>query len=610
MAPLNRWPATGEILGSRKTGLPSLPLIFELLMAFLLSTVYGFFVKYYAVGIRDNFTNGLMFTSCSLSNFQLENIYDVWKGRLSGLLMSGSLFDFLVNHSTGSVDQYKNIFGLYQGLWLFLLFLVVMLALRHSLFINLGIFAGLMYNLLPASGLYFYPWDIPATLFFTLAVLLFERRQMWLMVAATCAGCFFKETVLICALLVLFAGQWKWWRRILVFAGIVAVYVLGKKILLDHLYVRAAALSMNNARDWSGLLSPKILIENLKTFFSPVAIYVIFANAGTLAAVLVLGWRRRFLPYMVLILTFLAGQFMYGAFQEFRIFMQILPLSLILLTERWWNCAGSDVVAQLPPGAALGNDKERKGGGPAEKSPEASACGWSVRKMFPVFLSTAILLIVLSTVVVAWRYRVILENRDAMGLGENQLANGRSISDLVVVCTWFENGLADAQSKRGRGLTSKGDAGNWQCVNKWLALGLADAEFKLAVSLGAKGRDSEAIDQYRLVLGLEPHFGTDNIYFTRLMASADNNLAWLLATASDPHLRNSNEAVRLSERACQLTEFKEAALILTMAVAYAETGRLNDAVAAAKKARTVALAHGQTEIEELVEQWLKLYQSP
>ena len=99
---------------------------------------------------------------------------------------------------------------------------------------------------------------------------------------------------------------------------------------------------MNDATNWAGLLNPRILIGNLKMLFSPAAIYVIFANAGTMAAVLVLGWRRRFLPYMVLILTFLAGQTMYGDFQEFRIFIQILPLSLILLSERWRDYARSD----------------------------------------------------------------------------------------------------------------------------------------------------------------------------------------------------------------------------------------------------------------------------
>src|SRR5208282_6022315 len=227
-----------------------------------------------------------------------------------------------------------------------LLFLTVIFALRHSLFINLGIFAGLMYNFSPASGLYFYPWDLPATLFFTLAVLFFERRQMWLMAAAACAGCFFKETVLVCALLALFAGHWRWGKRVLMFGGIVAVYVLGKKILLSQLDLPVAAFSMDNATNLAGLFRPGLLVENFKALFSPTFNHAIFANAGTLAAVLVLGWRRRFLPYMALIVVFLAGQFMYGALNEFRIFMQILPLSLILLSERWEEYVGPGATSQ------------------------------------------------------------------------------------------------------------------------------------------------------------------------------------------------------------------------------------------------------------------------
>ena len=41
----------------------------------------------------------------------------------------------------------------------------------------------------------------------------------------------------------------------------------------------------------AGLFRPTILIENLKILFSPTFNHAIFANAGTLAAVLVLGWR-------------------------------------------------------------------------------------------------------------------------------------------------------------------------------------------------------------------------------------------------------------------------------------------------------------------------------
>lgn len=309
---LNCRGAIGGIFGVRQGGTRRPLLLIELFVALSLSVTYYFLVEYFAVGSPNNYTNGWVFTSCSFSGFHLDKLGDVWKGRLSGLLLSGWLFDFLVKDNKFGIEQYESLFGLYQSLWLLLLFLAVLFALRHSLFINLGIFAGLMYNFTPASGLYFYPWDLPATLFFTLAILFFERRQMFLMAVATCAGCFFKETVLVCALLALFAGHWKWGKRVLAFAGIVAVYVLGKKFLLSQLHLQVAAFSMNNATSLAGLFQPRLLMENFKALFSPTLNHAIFVNAGTLVAVLALGWRRRFLPYMVVIVVYLGGQFMYG----------------------------------------------------------------------------------------------------------------------------------------------------------------------------------------------------------------------------------------------------------------------------------------------------------
>jgi cytochrome c-type biogenesis protein CcmH/NrfG len=38
--------------------------------------------------------------------------------------------------------------------------------------------------------------------------------------------------------------------------------------------------------------------------------------------------------------------------------------------------------------------------------------------------------------------------------------------------------------------------------------------------------------------------------------AALNNLAWILATASDPQLRDGAEAIKLATRACTLTEFR------------------------------------------------------
>ena len=88
-----------------------------------------------------------------------------------------------------------------------------------------------------------------------------------------------------------------------------------------------------------------------------------------------------------------------------------------------------------------------------------------------------------------------------------------------------------------------------------------------------------------------------------------NDLAWLRATAPDPGLRNGPEAVRLAERACQQTQYKEVVPIRTLAAAYAEAGRFDDAVATARKALAMALAQGPKELAARDEQLLELYKS-
>ncbi len=507
--------AMADAFGALVAGTKRRLLFFELFVALSLGATYYLLVENFAVGSPNNHTNGWVFTSCSFSGFHLDKLGDIWKGRLSGLLLSGWLFDSLVKDNKFGVEQCESLLGLYQSLWLFLLFLAVIFALRHSLFINLGIFAGLTYGFTPASGLYFYPWDLPATLFFTLAVLFFERRQMFLMTVAICAGCFFKETVLVCALLVLFASPWKWGKRVLAFAGIVAAYVLGKIFLLSQLHFQVAAFSVNSATQLTGLFRPALLIENFKALLSPTLNHAIFVNAGTLVAVLALGWRRRFLPYMAVIVVYLGGQFMYGGLNEFRIFMQILPLSLILLSERWQEYAGSGADTQLPP---------------------VSAPAWAVRETFPVLMPLTIVLIVLSTGIAAWRY---------YELCENLRLDGRAVSELG-----------------RRNLEPEGQVRDLNVEYQLLRRDYIEAELELARISADNHRLSEAINHYRRVLAVD----TNSV-------PAMSGLSWLRATASDPRLRNGDEAVRLAERACQLTQNQDASLVGILAVACAEAGR-------------------------------------
>jgi hypothetical protein len=80
-----------------------------------------------------------------------------------------------------------------------------------------------------------------------------------------------------------------------------------------------------------------------------------------------------------------------------------------------------------------------------------------------------------------------------------------------------------------------------------------------------------------------------------------DELAWLLATYPDPNVRDGAEAVRLAERACELTDRGNAALLATLAAAYAETRDFSRGVAAAEEALRKAHAIGDTESAKLSE---------
>jgi Flp pilus assembly protein TadD len=107
-----------------------------------------------------------------------------------------------------------------------------------------------------------------------------------------------------------------------------------------------------------------------------------------------------------------------------------------------------------------------------------------------------------------------------------------------------------------------------------------------------------AVAQLRQVLLLQP----DSV-------EALNNLAWLLATASDDNLRDGAEAVRYAEWASRLPPVKEMCVPGTLAAAYAEAGRFADAVATAEKAVEMETADGETRFAAINQQLLRLYRA-
>ena len=125
-----------------------------------------------------------------------------------------------------------------------------------------------------------------------------------------------------------------------------------------------------------------------------------------------------------------------------------------------------------------------------------------------------------------------------------------------------------------------------------------DAHYGLGLILQEKGDLAAAIEQYQEALRLKPED-----------ADALNNLAWIRAANGKAIFRNGEEAVRLAERACEITRSRTAVMIGTLAAAYAEAGRFEEAIAAAERAQSVARELGLREVAEKNQQLLELYKA-
>ena len=92
-------------------------------------------------------------------------------------------------------------------------------------------------------------------------------------------------------------------------------------------------------------------------------------------------------------------------------------------------------------------------------------------------------------------------------------------------------------------------------------------------------------------------------------AEAANILAWLLATSPDGKLRNAKEAVERAEKANELTHHGDSAMIDTLAAAYAEAGRFDDARKWIAEAIKLAQAANRPAEVEAYQTRQKLYEA-
>jgi tetratricopeptide (TPR) repeat protein len=125
---------------------------------------------------------------------------------------------------------------------------------------------------------------------------------------------------------------------------------------------------------------------------------------------------------------------------------------------------------------------------------------------------------------------------------------------------------------------------------------LAEAHNNLALTLTMTGKLDEAIEHFREAVRLKPD------YLAPL-----NRMARILAMHPDPKRRDPGQAIEFAKRAVELTGHQDAAILETLAAAYAAAGQFDQAVKTAEAALSLATAAQADELANHIRKQIKLY---
>jgi hypothetical protein len=200
---------------------------------------------------------------------------------------------------------------------------------RGAPFLILGTFAALYYCGTPRTENTWYPWDAPALFFGALTLLLAVRRQTFALAAAILVASTFKETLLLMALLFAFYEGWTPRQRAAWAGG-----TFGLGLVLRFALQAALGEPVNHAAFLHVHGKPNMeyrWLDNLRYVFATELNHVAWTNLGLWLLVFFIPTRDAVLRgFKLVAFVGYLGLLLAGSYNEFRVFLEFLPGTLLL----------------------------------------------------------------------------------------------------------------------------------------------------------------------------------------------------------------------------------------------------------------------------------------
>lgn len=251
-----------------------------------------------------------------------------WRTRLfSNYLASLFVPSYLQDGEVVVDDEpFRVAVGRWAAFWLLLTNLTFIIGFgKKSLWFLFGTYAAVSFGYMPGITARIYPWDMPILWFFSLFVLIIYIRQYYWLLLLIPIATGFKETALVVSLSFLFWEKASLRKRLALFSSVLlASFIV--KASIDAITNNPAVLyTMTTQTPDEDLL----IIFNLQDLLKLRLNHPIFINAGLLLSFLLIPIRNReMLLLKAITVCFVIGIFVWGIVYEYRIWFELIPVSL------------------------------------------------------------------------------------------------------------------------------------------------------------------------------------------------------------------------------------------------------------------------------------------